>query len=45
MFDELPSESVRRRRVLYLGEGLLIGGGLTYLLIQVAGMIEPIQPE
>lgn len=39
MFDELPSESVRRRRLLYLAEGLVIGSGGTYLLIQVVGMI------
>lgn len=39
MFDGLPSESIWRRRVLYLGEGLLIGAGVTYLLILVAGLI------
>lgn len=39
MFEELPSESIWRRRVLYLGEGLLIGGGVTYLLILVVGLI------
>lgn len=39
MFEELPSESIWRRRVLYLGEGLLIGAGGTYLLIQVAGLL------
>lgn len=39
MFDGLPSESVRRRRVLYLAEGLVIGGGGTYLLILVGGLI------
>lgn len=39
MFDGLPSESVRRRRVLYLAEGLVIGGGGTYLLVLVGGLI------
>lgn len=39
MFDELPSESPRRRRLLYLAEGLLIGTGGTYLLISFGGLI------
>ena len=39
MFEELPSESIWRCRVLYLAEGLLIGGGGTYLLISFAGLI------
>lgn len=39
MFDGLPSESIWRRRVLYLGEGLLIGAGGTYLLILATGLI------
>ena len=39
MFEELPSESTWRRRILYLGEGLLIGTGGTYLLILVAGLL------
>lgn len=39
MFDGFPSESIRRRRLLYLAEGLMIGSGGTYLLIQIGGLI------
>ena len=39
MFDGFPSESIRRRRLLYLAEGLMIGSGGTYLLILISGLI------
>lgn len=39
MFEGLPSESIRRRRVLYLAEGLIIGSGGTYLLALIGGLV------
>lgn len=39
MFEGLPSESPRRRRLLYLAEGLAIGGGVTYVLVETVGTI------
>lgn len=39
MFEGLPSESPRRRRLLYLAEGLAIGGGVAYVLVETVGTI------
>lgn len=39
MFDGFPSESIWRRRLLYLAEGLMIGSGGTYLLILIGGLL------
>lgn len=39
MFEGLPSESPRRRRLLYLAEGLAIGGGVAYVLVETIGTI------
>lgn len=39
MFGGLPSESRRRSGLLYLAEGLAIGGGMTYLLIQIIALV------
>lgn len=39
MFEDLPSESPRRRRLLYLAEGLAIGGGVAYVLVETVGTI------
>lgn len=39
MFEELPNESPRRRRLLYLAEGLAIGGGVAYVLVETVGTI------
>lgn len=39
MFEGLPSESPRRRRLLYLAEGLAIGGGVAYVLVETVGTL------
>lgn len=39
MFERLPSESLLRRRLLYFAEGLTIGGGVSYLLVETVGTI------
>ena len=39
MFEGLPSESPHRRRLLYLAEGLAIGGGVAYVVVETVGTI------
>ena len=39
MLEGLPSESPRRRRLLYFAEGLAIGGGLAYVVVETVGTL------
>lgn len=41
----LPSQSPTIRRLLHLADGMIVGGGLTVLLLAVAGLLVLILPD